>query len=317
MDQITNLKERVQTAYGWQSVTLTPFDGNSMNDIYRVSNGNQEYLLKQYRAGEREQIIRSMSTQLFVHQQDKSAPKVQLNQQGNFLTDVGEGFVTLQEYIAGKPPNVKDRSCLKVVARHLKRLHKLLQTLRECFDEKESKTSRSNQEILERIEQARNGIKELANPCGEPDNHSLFEKLLQTRKQAIQERKTQYRPQCLQVVHGDFRPANLLINGQQVWVLDFDFVGLRDIWVEVGRAALLMSEFDLDRMGFFMDTYYQDDAERPSNEEVMEQTLDYLVYSSFPYKERDRLKGVNLESILQERLKSIQFCLDYLRTGEV
>lgn len=140
--------------------------------------------------------------------------------------------------------------------------------------------------------------------------------LLNIRKTYNMKFKFGYSPKVFSNIHGDFKKENVLLNNQNKFqVIDFDYVGYKDLYVEVCRAACEFSEFDDVLFFEFLMQYFNN-----KNTEVYKCILDYftyLIFSDFPLGIKNIINTNNYYFLLNNRIMIINFIYNQLIKGGI
>ncbi|ARP44571.1 hypothetical protein GTHT12_03702 (plasmid) [Geobacillus thermodenitrificans] len=300
--------ELIKFNYGITTYYISKIKLLSMNKVYKIITNKGEFILKIYPKSSIDRAKKSMETQLFVHNMLEITPKVILNCNKQLITETSFGYVTLQEFVIGHHNFDSSLSLVEKASRDLFTLHEILKLIPH---EQRKPLYKSNKEIREEINFAKNILL-----ASEKDNrknfYKLFFKLLNIRSQIIDKNDIAYSPKYFQVIHGDIRPNNLIIDGDRLTFIDFDFSGNSDLLVEVCRAAILLSNFDLNKTILFIKKYFENNQKYMDITYVFENMLAYLLQSNFPINNYLIIDEEYVEEILKERIKLIEFCCNIL-----
>lgn len=207
------------THYPFNSRLGRSLSGGSVSGVWAVESDRGELVLKQY------PDFFSPKDVVFIHQftnyltgQNFPTPEIVSNKAGDSLTVTGspDRLFAVFEFISGKRFDIKN-------ADHVRKAGTLLGLLHTLSGNYRSDIKRDWWTIL--TYPADTYFQEVEGQLGGKDGDK---KLLQTCKLAWQEvnnnlHKDSYGQGRQQlVVHGDFRPVNLVYGNHQTWAIDFD-----------------------------------------------------------------------------------------------
>lgn len=280
---------------------------NTVNDVFKMSTSRGDIVLKIYSSLSLKEIQNSLERQILIYTTFKGAPRVYENEQRKYVSSFNKEYFSLQEYVYGEHPS-SEYSTIDKVARKLSKIHRVFKDIK--YTSLKSQTKIWNETVLE-IEQFERNVESYFNHYGESAYLSQLIELLSIRKNIAVKQKIVYQPSVIQVIHGDYRPLNILINSNNdIFSIDFDFTAVADLWVEVGRSAILLADYDIGKINAYLESYCSESRIEPvSIRNLFGHILSYLVQSHFPVKIHEKLTEESVVPIINERLRLLDFCL--------
>lgn len=159
--------------------------------------------------------------------------------------------------------------------------------------------------IKENIEKTKNELEKIKTS---QEVKSIFDKLLNKRKNLLEKYKCEYCPNEFQVIHRDIRPGNIIVNNNGIYFIDFDYVAYGDLLFEIGSASMLISDFMIERAKDFVNIYNSYLEKKYKNEEIYKNLLAYYVQSDFPIKLINKVENDALIGFTENRIKCLDFC---------
>lgn len=283
---------------------------SSMNKVFLLKTPCQLYVLKVYHNSNIQKVKKSIEIQLIIHKHLLSAPLVLLNKKGEYATAIDNDIYVLHEYIQGEYPDTSFNTIEKV-ARELSTLHQVLE--KNIYYNTGEFKERSFDRIISKICECEERLIQSNKLNGYNEFVDDFRRLLELRKKVAYDRHICYTPKICKMIHGDVKPSNIIIdskNGRVIFI-DFDYSFCNDLIVEIGRAAILVSNFNINKTIFFIEKYfsYLPKYQTPVAV-VINQLLEYMVQNNSPINIYDKLDVSTIKSIVNERIKLINFCIN-------
>ena len=285
----------------------------TINDIFVINNDTKKYIVKIYNVDNEKQIRNSLSTQKIIFESLKNTADVLLNKSGKLYTKYNNKFYAIQEFIETQDKNSID--IIEESAKNLYLLHKELKKLDPNLYENKKQFS-NYFSIKENIDKSK---KELKNVNLSKKVKNIYDKLLDKRMQLLLKYNCKYFPNEFQIIHRDIRPNNIIVNNSGIYFIDFDFVAYGDLLFEIGSAAMLISNFDIEEAEKFVKIYNSYLDKKYNIEEIFKNLLAYYVQSDFPIKLIYKVDDDVLIKFIVDRIKCLDFCekmcnLNYKKT---
>lgn len=274
----------------------------TINDIFLINIDKKIYIVKIYNVDGEKQIRNSLYTQKKIYQSLKITADVLLNKNNELYTRYNDKFYAIQEYIEEQKNTKIDiieetSKNLYFLHQELKKLDKTLyKNIKECSD---------STSIKENIEKTKNELEEIKTS---QEVKSIFDKLLNKRKNMLEKYKCKYCPNEFQVIHRDIRLGNIIVNNNGIYFIDFDYVAYGDLLFEIGSASMLISDFVIERAKNFVNIYNSYLERKYKKEEIYMNLLAYYVQSNFPIKLINKVEDDALIGFIENRIKCLDFC---------
>ncbi|KAA0800282.1 phosphotransferase [Bacillus cereus] len=307
MGEITEdyIRKLVCTFYNKKNIShIEKINVVSLNKVFMVSEDKHQYILKFYNFDNVQNIIWTKRIQDHLHKNFNIAPEILRNTNGQLITTTKKYIFSLEVFLAGYHPS-SIKNDIKLVAKKLALVHSKLKR----YSAKKTTQSSivSNQKIIEDIEYSQRKINEI-NLTKNYHYIPLFNNLLDIRREVSMNTPINYCPKY-QLIHGDVRPQNIIINQKQVYFIDFDFSSYSDFFSEIIKSAILCSDYDINLIKLFINQYsFMANTQLPSLHHLFQNLLFYLIQSNFPIYIIDGLTDEVIIPILNERIKLINFC---------
>lgn len=270
----------------------------TINDIYFINNN---YVLKIYNVDNESQVVKSIETQKIVHDSLKIAPDVLLNIHGKAVTEFQNKLYCIQELILEDDKKI---DIVKKVAIELAAMHKEFRKLNReeyKFEKKSKNFNDIKDSIIKNINDVKNNLDE--------DLEESINALLDTRLKLLEKYQCEYKPEIYQVIHGDIRPSNVICQNNKAYFIDFDFISYGDFLFEIGSAAMLISNFNIDEANRFLDIYNNCiNMNTFDKKQVFINLLSYYVQSSFPIRLIGKIENTALKQMINGRIDCLEFC---------
>lgn len=277
----------------------------TINSIYFLDN---KYILKIYNVDEEKQILASIKAQKIIHDNLGFAPDIILNNKGNLVSKFNEQLYCIQEYIKSEK---SETDIVRNVASELYMIHNELKKLNKNeykFEKKDKTYEEIKKEVLYNLEilNKQNIDKEVS---------KQLEVLLNRRLKYLEKYHSEYKPQIYQIIHGDVRLTNILTNNNKAYFIDFDFISNGDLLFEIGSAAMLISNYDLNKANKFLQIYNSlSETENYDKKLIFNNLMSYYVQSSFPIKLIGKIDNKALKEMMNGRIKCLDFCDNFLES---
>ena len=170
---------------------------------------------------------------------------------------------------------------------------------------KNKKEYSNSASIKENMKKSKNELEKNKTP---QEVKSIFDKLLNKRKSLLEKYRCEYRPNEFQVIHRDVRLGNIIVNNNGIYFIDFDYVAYGDLLFEIGSAAMLISDFVIERAKNFVNVYNSYLKRKYKTEEIYQNLLAYYVQSDFPIKLINKVENDALIGFIENRIKCLDFC---------
>ena len=208
----------------------------TINDIFLINIDNKKYIVKIYNVDGEKQIRNSLYTQKKIYQSLRITADILLNKNNELYTKYNDKFYAIQEYIEEQKNTKID--IIEETSKNLYFLHQELKKLDKTLYKNKKEYSDSTS-IKENIEETKNELEKIKTP---QEVKSIFDKLLNKRKNLLEKYKCEYCPNEFQVIHRDIRPGNIIVNNNGIYFIDFDYVAYGDLLFEIGSASMLISD---------------------------------------------------------------------------
>ena len=271
----------------------------TINDIFFI---DDKYVLKIYTLDDEKQVITSIKTQKKIHDLLGISPNIILNKKGEIITKHENKICCMQEFIE---PQENKVDIIEKVAKELTLMHHEFKSF-DYGEYKYEKKYKSFQNIEEDIIKNKEQIDRL-NTC--QDAKKVLNILLDKRLEYLKKYKCEYRPEKYQIIHGDIRPSNIICNNDKAYFIDFDFTSCGDLLFEIGSAAMLISDFNLDEAIRFLQIYNQNSKEVYLDKIIIfNNLLSYYVQSSFPMRLIGKIDDMAVKKMAEGRIACLEFC---------
>ena len=147
------------------------------------------------------------------------------------------------------------------------------------------------------------------------DQLSLF--LVSLKLKILSRIQKDYAPPFVARIHGDCRPSNSMIDCGRLIFIDFDYTEIGDLMYEIGNSLLLFSEYDYTVFAKLLDIYNSARGSNYSTEDVLYGTMMCVLKSSFPIRDKHKMKAATYRKIINEKIKVLQFCSTTLIGAEL
>lgn len=274
----------------------------TINDIFVINSSSKKYIVKIYNVDEEKQIKSSLCTQKKIYESLGIVADVLKNKENELYTKYNNKFYAIQEYIEEQNDIKFDK--INETAKSLSFLHK---KLRE-FDESTFKNKKEYKDyikIKQNIEESRNILRK---EKIEKEVKDVFDSLLNKRENISEKYKCTYNPKKCQVIHRDIRPGNIIVSNDKVYFIDFDYIAYGDLLFEIGSAAMLISNFEMEKAKEFIKIYNLYWETKYQEEEIFKNLLEYYVQSDFPIKLINKIENEALIGFIENRIKCLEFC---------
>ena len=275
----------------------------TINDIFLINTDDKKYIVKIYNVDEEKQIKNSLYTQKNIFESLKITADVFLNKKNELYTRYNNKIYAIQEYIEEQ----KSTNKIDIIEQTSKNLYFLHQELKKLDKNlyKNKKEYSDSISIKENIEKTKNELKNNKTP---QEVKSIFDKLLNKRKNLLEKYRCEYCPNEFQVIHRDVRLGNIIVNNNEIYFIDFDYVAYGDLLFEIGSAAMLVSDFVIGRTKDFVNVYNSYLKRKYKIEEIYQNLLAYYVQSDFPIKLINKVDTDVLIGFIKNRIKCLDFC---------
>lgn len=257
----------LRESYDIKDAEIEKVSISSINDVYVIYiSGQKKFVLKKWKKNITNII--SLKFQNELERRYKIAPKLYVNVHGNYVNE--DGYF-LQEYVNG---NFVEKNMN--IAQFLFKLHKYLSKI-----QKDIKIEpRGYKKSIECANRELTNYEDYFKRKGNNDLAVNAIDLIDLRRKII--RSTNcigYFPKKFGIVHGDFKPDNLLyVPSSNYCVLDFDYLGFKDLDVEICRASFEFTNGEVKDVLEFIHSYcYLYD-----HKEALKNYLNYLLINNFP-----------------------------------
>lgn len=274
----------------------------TINDIFLINIDNKKYIVKIYNVDGEKQIRNSLYTQKKIYQSLKITADILINKNNELYTKYNDKFYAIQEYIEEQKNTKID--IIEKTSKNLYFLHQELKKLDKTLYKNKKEYSDSTS-IKENIEKTKNELEKIKTS---QEVKSIFDKLLNKRKNLLEKYKCEYCPNEFQVIHRDIRPGNIIVNNNGIYFIDFDYVAYGDLLFEIGSASMLISDFIIERAKDFVNIYNSYLEKKYKNEEIYKNLLAYYVQSDFPIKLINKVENDALIGFIENRIKCLDFC---------
>lgn len=301
---MTELLKSINENYGIFIDTnkIHKLGATTINYIFLINIDNKKYIVKIYNVDEEKQIKNSLYTQKNIFQSLKITADVLLNKKNELYTRYNDKLYAIQEYIEEQKNTKID--IIEETSKNLYFLHQELKKLDKSLYKNKKEYSNSAS-IKENMKKSKNELEKNKTP---QEVKSIFDKLLNKRKSLLEKYRCEYHPNEFQVIHRDVRLGNIIVNNNGIYFIDFDYVAYGDLLFEIGSAAMLISDFVIERAKNFVNVYNSYLKRKYKTEEIYQNLLAYYVQSDFPINLINKVENDALIGFIENRIKCLDFC---------
>ena len=113
-------------------------------------------------------------------------------------------------------------------------------------------------------------------------------------------------------LHRDFKPHNILSDGENFHLIDFDFAAVDYISLEVMGFIVDIIESGLGNVKSFLEAYLSNiEVPNVKPESFVDDYLNYLCTNTFPFYLQNSLESANFKNLVEHRNKSLETLYSY------
>lgn len=285
----------LQELYGLEIVSAVRIDmPDILNTVYRISTNTGTFFLKLYCPTQTSSIDNLNKTlTLQAHLSEKNlAPHVLANRDNLYVSKYGSYVLSVQEYMECEKVSIADRD---VFAKSLANLHSVFREMSAACPKRILYKSyeqiwRENETLLVQ------------------NDDQLSQTLIGSKLRILSMVQKDYDPHVIAQIHGDCRPSNSMIDNGNVIFIDFDYSEIGDMMYEIGNSLLLFSQYNYSVFSELLDLYNTECRTSYCAEDVLYGTMMCVLKSSFPVRDKDKMKAATYRKIIKEKIKVLQFC---------
>lgn len=227
----------------------------------------------------------------------------------------------LRQYIKGKF-NINQYEKIEVKSENNELIYKVYF---DMLDEKDWKPTPENMEIIGKsmayIHNHSNRNMSMINLPSKQETYDSMENWLSLsdnipfKKESYEKRKTIFREikplnqaQPKIPLHRDFKPHNIIFNGESYNLIDFDFAAIDFISLEVMGFLVDIIDTGLNNVQSFLKSYFGhiDKNIKIVPESFVDDYLSYLCTNTFPFYLHESLESNNFQQLVEHRNKSLE-----------
>lgn len=231
----------------------------------------------------------------------------------------------LRQYIKGKF-NINQYEKIEVKSENNELIYKVYF---DMLDEKEWTPTPENMEIIGKsmayIHNHSNRNMSMINLPSKQETYDSMEKWLSLsdnipfKKESYEKRKAIFREikplnqaQPKIPLHRDFKPHNIIFNGESYNLIDFDFAAIDFISLEVMGFLVDIIDTGLNNVQSFLKSYFGhiDENIKIIPESFVDDYLSYLCTNTFPFYLHESLESNNFQQLVEHRNKSLETLYD-------
>lgn len=132
------------------------------------------------------------------------------------------------------------------------------------------------------------------------------------RRKEIFEQIERFNPDQQKIpLHRDFKPHNILFDGENYHLIDFDFAAVDYIGLEIMSFVVDIIDSGLANVKYFLKSYIEhidieDTIEGLDMKTIVDDYLNYLCTNRFPFYMHDKLEPQNFKNLVDHRNKSLE-----------
>lgn len=293
--QRKTINKCLRELYGLEIVSATRIHmPDILNTVYRISTNTKTFFLKIYcpaQASNVDNLNKTLKLQSDLSEKNLS-PHVLANRNKSYVSIYRSYVFSVQEYMEGEKTSLSDRN---IFAKALAELHNVF---------KEMNYVDSVQNFYKSYEQIKRENEIMLAQNDDPFSQSLIDLKLKI----LSIIKKDYNPNVIAQIHGDCRPSNSMIDRGNVVFIDFDYSEIGDMMYEIGNSLLLFSQYNYAVFSELLGLYNAECHTSYSVEDVLRGTMMCVLKSSFPVRDKGKMKATTYKKIINEKINVLQFC---------